>query len=54
MHDETLALHVGFDADPVTRAVAVPICGTAAYQSDSAGNGAALAPAKRSRTRVAP
>ena len=36
MRDETLALHAGFDADPATRAVAVPIYQTAAYQFDSA------------------
>ena len=42
MRDETLALHAGFDADPATRAVAVPIYQTAAYQFDSADQGAAL------------
>jgi O-acetylhomoserine (thiol)-lyase len=42
MRDETLALHAGFDADPATRAVAVPIYQTAAYQFDSADHGAAL------------
>ena len=30
MRDETLALHAGFDADPATKAVAVPIYQTAA------------------------
>jgi len=42
MRAETLALHAGFDADPATRAVAVPIYQTAAYQFDSADHGAAL------------
>ena len=36
MRAETLALHAGFDADPATGAVAVPIYQTAAYQFDSA------------------
>jgi O-acetylhomoserine (thiol)-lyase len=42
MRPETLALHAGFDADPATKAVAVPIYQTAAYQFDSADQGAAL------------
>jgi O-acetylhomoserine (thiol)-lyase len=42
MRDETLALHAGFDADPATKAVAVPIYQTVAYQFDSADHGAAL------------
>src|ERR1700749_1429974 len=42
MRDETLALHSGFDADPATNAVAVPIYQTAAYQFESADHGAAL------------
>jgi O-acetylhomoserine (thiol)-lyase len=42
MRAETIALHAGFDADPATRAVAVPIYQTAAYQFDSADHGAAL------------
>ena len=42
MRDETIALHSGFDADPTTRAVAVPIYQTAAYQFESADHGAAL------------
>src|SRR6202451_3911445 len=42
MRDETLALHAGFEADPTTKAVAVPIYQTAAYQFDSADQGAAL------------
>jgi O-acetylhomoserine (thiol)-lyase len=39
---ETIAIHSGFDADPATHAVAVPIYQTAAYQFDSADHGAAL------------
>ena len=42
MRTETIALHGGFDADPTTRAVAVPIYQTAAYAFDSAEHGAAL------------
>src|ERR1700750_565363 len=42
MHPETLAIHGGFDCDPATRAVAVPIYQTAAYAFDSADHGAAL------------
>ncbi len=38
----TQALHAGFDADPTTHAVAVPIYQTAAYAFDSADHGAAL------------
>ena len=39
---ETIALHAGFDADPATHAVAVPIYQTVAYSFDSAAHGAAL------------
>jgi O-acetylhomoserine (thiol)-lyase len=42
MRPETLALHGGFDGDPATRAVAVPIYHTVAYTFDSAAHGAAL------------
>jgi O-acetylhomoserine (thiol)-lyase len=42
MRAETIALHSGFDADPATGAVAVPIYQTAAYQFESADHGAAL------------
>lgn len=42
MRTETIALHGGFDADPATKAVAVPIYQTAAYAFDSAEHGAAL------------
>jgi O-acetylhomoserine (thiol)-lyase len=42
MRRETIAVHGGFEADPATRAVAVPIYQTAAYAFDSAEHGAAL------------
>src|SRR5216117_2898465 len=42
MKSETIAIHGGYDVDPTTRAVAVPIYQTAAYAFDSADHGAAL------------
>ncbi|WP_158928004.1 O-acetylhomoserine aminocarboxypropyltransferase/cysteine synthase family protein [Acidisphaera sp. S103] len=42
MHSETIALHAGFDMDPATHAVAVPIYQTVAYGFDNAEHGAAL------------
>ena len=42
MRNETLAIHGGYDGDPTTKAVAVPIYQTAAYEFDSAEHGAAL------------
>jgi O-acetylhomoserine (thiol)-lyase len=42
MRRETIALHAGFDCDPATKAVAVPIYQTVAYAFDSADHGAAL------------
>lgn len=42
MRPETIALHGGFDCDPATKAVAVPIYQTVAYSFDSAEHGAAL------------
>jgi O-acetylhomoserine (thiol)-lyase len=42
MQRETIAIHGGFDSDPTTKAVAVPIYQTAAYSFDSAEHGAAL------------
>lgn len=42
MRNETLAIHGGYEPDPVTRAVAVPIYQTVAYAFDSAEHGAAL------------
>ncbi len=42
MRAETIAIHAGFDHDPATNAVAVPIYQTAAFAFDSADHGAAL------------
>jgi len=42
MRNETIAIHGGFGCDPTTRAVAVPIYQTVAYEFDSADHGAAL------------
>jgi O-acetylhomoserine (thiol)-lyase len=42
MKPETIALHAGYDSDPTTKAVAVPIYQTVAYSFDSAEHGAAL------------
>jgi O-acetylhomoserine (thiol)-lyase len=42
VHNETIAVHGGFEHDPTTKSVAVPIYQTAAYAFDSAEHGAAL------------
>src|SRR5882724_208165 len=42
MRSETIAIHSGYEVDPVTKAVAVPIYQTVAYAFDSADHGAAL------------
>ena len=42
MKDETLSIHAGFKADPTTKAVAVPVYQTVAYEFDDAAHGAAL------------
>jgi O-acetylhomoserine (thiol)-lyase len=42
MKDETLAIHAGYKTDPTTKAVAVPIYQTAAYEFDNAQHGADL------------
>jgi len=42
MKSETIAIHGGYDSDPTTKAVAVPIYQTVAYSFDSAEHGAAL------------
>jgi O-acetylhomoserine (thiol)-lyase len=39
---ETIAIHGGYEVDPATKAVAVPIYQTVAYAFDSADHGAAL------------
>jgi len=42
MKRETIAIHGGWDGDPATKAVAVPIYQTIAFEFDSAEHGAAL------------
>ena len=42
MKRETVAVHGGYETDPTTKAVAVPIYQTVAYEFDSADHGAAL------------
>jgi O-acetylhomoserine (thiol)-lyase len=42
LKNETVAVHGGYEAEPTTRAVAVPIYQTVAYEFDSADHGAAL------------
>jgi O-acetylhomoserine (thiol)-lyase len=42
MKAETIAIHGGYEVDPTTKAVAVPIYQTASYAFDSAEHGAAL------------
>lgn len=42
MKRETLAIHAGYDVDPTTKAVAVPIYQTVSYAFDSAEHAAAL------------
>ena len=39
---ETIAIHAGYDGDPSTKAVAVPIYQTVAFEFDDAAHGAAL------------
>ena len=42
MKRETLAIHAGYEIEPTTKSVAVPIYQTASYAFDSADHGAAL------------
>jgi O-acetylhomoserine (thiol)-lyase len=42
MRNETIAVHGGYEVEPTTKAVAVPIYQTVAYAFDSAQHGAAL------------
>jgi O-acetylhomoserine (thiol)-lyase len=42
LKNETLAVHGGYEVEPTTKAVAVPIYQTVAYEFDSADHGAAL------------
>src|SRR6266513_4538423 len=42
MRNETIAIHGGYEVEPTTKSVAVPIYQTVAYEFDSAEHGAAL------------
>src|SRR5436853_5692507 len=42
MRNETIAIHGGYEVEPTTKAVAVPIYQTVSYAFDSAEHGAAL------------
>lgn len=42
MRDETIAIHAGYQSEPTTHAVAVPIYQTVAYEFDNAQHGADL------------
>ena len=42
MRDQTIAIHAGYETDPTTKSVAVPIHQTVAYEFDSAQHGADL------------
>ncbi|TKF21189.1 aminotransferase class V-fold PLP-dependent enzyme [Vibrio genomosp. F6] len=42
MKDETLSIHHGYESDPTTKSVAVPVYQTVAYEFDSAQHGADL------------
>src|SRR6059058_2663685 len=42
MRSETIAIHGGYEVEKTTKAVAVPIYQTVAYEFDSADHGAAL------------
>src|SRR6478672_12461684 len=42
MKSDTIAVHGGYETEPTTRAVAVPIYQTVAYEFESADHGAAL------------
>ena len=42
MHDETMAIHVGYDSEATTHAVAVPVYQTVAYEFEDAQHGADL------------
>src|SRR5581483_4685992 len=42
MKSDTVAIHGGYETEPTTKAVAVPIYQTVAYEFDSADQGAAL------------
>ncbi|MGB7180855.1 MAG: O-acetylhomoserine aminocarboxypropyltransferase/cysteine synthase family protein [Burkholderiaceae bacterium] len=42
MRDETIAVHAGYDTEPTTKSVAVPVYQTVAYEFDNAQHGADL------------
>jgi O-acetylhomoserine (thiol)-lyase len=42
MRDETLAIHAGYETDPTTKSIVVPIYQTVAYEFDDAQHGADL------------
>ena len=42
MRDETIAIHAGYETDPTTKSVVVPIYQTVAYEFDDAQHGADL------------
>src|SRR5512134_108532 len=42
MKDETIAIHAGYESEPTTKSVAVPIYQTVAYEFESAKHGADL------------
>ena len=42
MRDETIAIHAGYESEPTTHAVAVPVYQTVAYEFDDAQHGADL------------
>jgi len=42
MKDETLSIHYGYETDPTTKSVAIPIYQTVAYEFDNAQHGADL------------
>ncbi len=42
MKDETIAIHAGYNSDPTTKSVAVPIYQTVAYEFDNAQHGSDL------------
>ena len=42
MRDETVAIHIGYESEPTTHAVAVPLYQTVAYEFDDAQHGADL------------
>ena len=54
MRNETIAIHAGYEPDPTTKAVAVPIYQTVAYAFDSADHGAASVQPRSRRLSLQP